>query len=277
MIDPVVCVDGFSYERRNLEEWFRTQSSTAAGTAPIYTSPQTGQVLASTVMIRNTRLLNAIEFFTNRGLTQPPSVRDSSPKYSSNDVSQGLSLLQFSSCALGKCVVLDKSRSQVARARIHTDTAAWYEYIAFSAYPARITADQKPTVHFKVGKCKTGWGGLTVGLSPLAPDLVRVPDLTDFVDANCWWLDANRWFHTPETGTTLVPWSTDELRTGDIISLYVPEPSRLCVYMNGVKKLDLKDTGIPLKLGSQLYGFVALTGGYEEVTIVEDHTRFKAN
>jgi hypothetical protein len=40
--------------------------------------------------------------------------------------------------------------------------------------------------------------------------------------------------------------------------------------MNGVKKLDLKDTGIPTKIGTQLYGFVALTGGYEEVRILQD-------
>ena len=273
MNDPVVCVDGFTYERTNLEEWFRIQSSAKEGTAFVYTSPQTGQVLASTVMIRNINILEVIRFFTERMPKKSVDTVKAPLESSTIQALQPLPLLQFSKKALGKCVTLDKCATQVTRTQIHTDTAAWYEYIAFSAFPARITADQKPSVQFKIGKCRTGWGGLTVGLSPLSPDLVKVPDLTDFVDANCWWLDGNRWFHTPETGTTLVRWSTDELRSGDSIRLYVPESGRLCVYMNGIKKLDLKDTGIPLRLGSQLYGFVALTGGYEEVTIVTDQSR----
>ena len=272
MVDPVVCVDGFSYERTHLEEWFHTQSSALPGSSPNYTSPMTGQVLASTVMIPNSNLARAIEFITLQTSTHivrsdvspKPQLKQPSPQY--------VPTLQFSPFALGKCVTLADSRNKAIRTRIHTDTAAWYECIAFSSLPARITVDQKPRVTFKVGKCKTGWGGLTVGLSPIAPDRIQVPELTDFVDANCWWLDANRWFHTPETGTTLVPWSTDALRPGDEITLHVPEPGRLCVYMNGVKKLDLKDTGIPLNMGSQLYGFVALTGGYEEVTMTGDQS-----
>ena len=271
MTDPVVCVDGFSYERRHLEQWFHTQSSGVPGLSPNYASPMTGQVLASTVMIPNLNLLKAIQFFTSKTVTRT-SRSDPSPKSIPKQSSpENIPTLQFSPFALGKCVNLADSRDKAIRTRIHTDTAAWYEYIAFSALPARISADHKPRVNFKVGTCKTGWGGLTVGLSPVAPNRIQVPELTDFVDANCWWLDANRWFHTPETGTTLVPWSTDALRTDDEVSLYVPESGRLCVYMNGIKKLDLKDTGIPLNMGSQLYGFVALTGGYEEVTISGDH------
>ena len=277
MVDPVVCVDGFTYERTYLEEWFRTQSSSTTGDAPIYTSPQTGEILASTVMIGNTNLIKAIRFLTGSVPSKPIQSAKPTPRINTEQASQPVSLLQFSECALGKCVVLDKSRSKVTRTRIHTDTAAWYEYIAFSEAPARITADQKPRVQFKIGKCKTGWGGITVGLSPIAPHIIKVPDLTDFVDANCWWLDANRWFHTPETGTTLVRWSTDDLRTDDVITLFVPEDGRLCVYKNGIKKLDLKDTGIPLKLGSQLYGFVALTGGYEEATIVAQHNQLEVD
>ena len=272
MIDPVVCVDGFTYERANLNEWFRTQSTTVGGRVPVFTSPQTGQTLASTVIIPNTNLKRAIEFFVDRVQSDTsPVVAATSMCKTNTTHQQPLSLFQFSPHAMGKCVILGDSREQVIRTRIHTDTAAWYEYIAFSSVPARITTNETPRVQFRVGKCRTGWGGLTVGFSPLAPDLIKVPDLTDFVDAKCWWLDSNRWFHTPETGTTLVPWSTDELRPGDVVSLAVPEPGRICVYMNNVKKLDLKDTGVPLKLGSQLYGFVALTGGYEEVTIVGGH------
>ena len=276
MIDPVVCVDGFTYERSNLEDWFRTRSSTTS-TSTTYTSPRTGQVLSSTFMIANINLMHAIQYFTEQKLSETPKPNRATPKPVAKPISQPLSLRQFSSFAVGKCVTLNGSRSQVTRTRIHTDTAAWYEYIAFCEFPARITADQEPCVQFKIGKCKTGWGGLTVGLSPLAPELIKVPDLTDFVDAHCWWLDANRWFHTPETGTTLVRWSTDELRTGDSIALHVPEDGRLCVYVNGIKKLDLKDTGIPLRLGSQLYGFVALTGGYEEVSIIEADPKLQAD
>lgn len=277
MIDPVVCVDGFSYERLNIEEWFRTQSSSSTRIPVVYTSPTTGQVLTSTVFFPNTNLASAIQqYYSHEG---PPRVVDVKERSASRlDLAKTpaqdnqMFLLQFSTSSLGKCVNIAPQRSQVTRSRIYADTAAWYEYIAFSATPSRLKSEQRPRVQFKIGRCKTGWGGLTIGLSPLSPDVIKTADLADYVDANCWWLDGNRWFHSPQSGTTLVPWSTDQLHTGDVISMVVPESGRLCVYMNGVKKLDLEDTGIPLFHGSQLYGFVALTGGYEEVCIIDDHT-----
>jgi hypothetical protein len=278
MRHPVVCVDGFSYERESILEWFEQQSKANQNSANQYSSPMTGEILSSNVLFRNINLEQAIEHYLG---VEPPVSKSEEQSAPFEDIKTRSNLakathpveksfLQFSQWSLGKSVILTDGRSRVVRSPIHTDTVVWYEYIAFSAFPARIKPDQHPRVRFQVGKCKTGWGGLTVGLSPTPPDKITVPALTDFVDNHCWWLDGNRWFHTPETGATLVPWSTDSLREGDIIGLYLPSNGRLCVYLNGVKKLDLKDTGIPTKLGTHLYGFVALTGGYEEVCILQD-------
>lgn len=68
----------------------------------------------------------------------------------------------------------------------------------------------------------------------------------------------------------LVPWSSSRLKEGDRIGIQVPSHGRLCVFVNGKKTVDLKDTDLPVKLGTQLYGFVALTGGFERVRIIQD-------
>jgi hypothetical protein len=121
-----------------------------------------------------------------------------------------------------------------------------------------------------VEKAQTGWGGFTIGLSPTAPEKIETAYLKDFIDANAWWLDDSNWFHTPLGGTVLVPWSTSKVKQGDKVGIEVPSEGRVCVYLNGERKLELKDTEIPFKRGTQLYAFIALTGGYTRVRVVQD-------
>lgn len=56
MEDPVICVDGNSYERCAIEEWFKNHN----------TSPLTGLVLSSIVLIPNRTLKRAIIQFQQR-------------------------------------------------------------------------------------------------------------------------------------------------------------------------------------------------------------------
>lgn len=52
MSDPVMCEDGFSYERSAITEWFSKEKST---------SPMTNSVLTSTEVFENNKLKNQIE------------------------------------------------------------------------------------------------------------------------------------------------------------------------------------------------------------------------
>jgi hypothetical protein len=51
MEDPVICVDGHTYEREAIEMWLRTNSR----------SPKTNQALASTELVPNYALKGAID------------------------------------------------------------------------------------------------------------------------------------------------------------------------------------------------------------------------
>jgi hypothetical protein len=273
MNDPVLCVDGFSYDRDSIEAWFKEQSASSSQLNGVnYTSPVTGEKLQSTLMISNINLAKAIHVYANHeihlGPRAPSLTTNSENETALNDLE--FESLQFSQWTLGRGITLEKHRSTAVKAAIHADRTDWYDLVAFSAFPSRFTSSEKPRVLFYVEKARTGWGGLTFGFSPLAPDEIKVPELYDYIDANCWWLDGSNWFHTPNGGTVLLPWSTSDIKQGDRVGLYVPSHGRFCVFINGVKKVDMKDTDLPVKIGTQLYGFVALTGGYDRVRIIQD-------
>jgi hypothetical protein len=194
---------------------------------------------------------------------QKPSATVSTSSY------DGLSL-QFSHWTIGRGITLDQNRAVITKSVLPADRVDWYDLIAFSAFPSRYTSDEKPRILFLVEKARTGWGGLTFGFSPSPPENIDASLICDFIDANCWWIDGSNWFHTPNGGTVLVPWSTSELKQGDRVGLTVPSHGRFCVYVNGVRKVDIKDTDLPVKIGTQLYGFISLTGGYDRVRIIQD-------
>ena len=54
MRDPVVCADGHTYDRANIEQWFKTGHNT---------SPNTGAVLPHLNLVPNHALRSAIEDF----------------------------------------------------------------------------------------------------------------------------------------------------------------------------------------------------------------------
>jgi hypothetical protein len=267
MREPVVCVDGFSYERENLEIWFKQQSSSNTGEAN-YTSPVTGARLQSVIHFPNINLAKAISRFLR---TEVTILSRGSQSVQENELAETEDAsLQFNHWTIGKALTLTQHRSVITKSVLPADRVDWYDLIAFSAFPSRYTADEKPRVVFKIEKARTGWGGLTLGFSPLPAERIQAPLLCDFVDANCWWLDGSNWFHTPNGGSVLVPWSTSQIKEGDRVGLLVPSQGRFCVFVNGLKKVDMKDTDLPVKIGTQLFGFVALTGGYDRVRIVQD-------
>jgi hypothetical protein len=51
MEDPVIASDGITYNRSEIEEWFKKH----------HTSPKTGEILKSKVLIPNISIRNAIE------------------------------------------------------------------------------------------------------------------------------------------------------------------------------------------------------------------------
>ena len=56
MIDPVICADGHTYERKNIEKWLRDHS----------TSPNTNEVLPYKQLVPNLSLRNVIQLLTNQ-------------------------------------------------------------------------------------------------------------------------------------------------------------------------------------------------------------------
>lgn len=57
MRDPVITVDGFTFERRGIQEWFKKGKST---------NPLTGKALSSKELIENRALRNVIEHHNER-------------------------------------------------------------------------------------------------------------------------------------------------------------------------------------------------------------------
>lgn len=80
MEDPVICVDGNSYERRSIEEWFKNHN----------TSPLTGLVLSSIDLIPNRTLKRAIIQFQQQ--SEPESSVELQPQ--SNPYETRLKLLK---------------------------------------------------------------------------------------------------------------------------------------------------------------------------------------
>lgn len=276
MTEPVVCVDGFSYEKQNIENWFKEQTDSGRAKNG-FTSPVTGEKLQSTLLIRNVNLAKAIaKYVSGASLHLRPSAPEQESLASTSLYGKGgtpssfTDALQFSPWSLGRCVTLEDRRSLAVKSIMPADTVDVYETIAFSAFPSRFTSDEKPRALFQVEKAKTGWGGLSLGFSPTPADKIKAADVKDFIDANAWWLDGSNWFHSPNGGAVLVNWSTSQLKQADRVGIMVPSHGRFCLYVNGQKKLDLKDTDLPVKAGTQLYGFVGLTGAYEQVRIIQD-------
>ena len=261
----MICVDGFTYERNAIETWFSEQATKFNATG-VYKSPVTGLPLQSSLLIPNINLSKAVAMFGSRNGQFSPSA----PPPTAPSKSDSIDSLQFSPWSLGRAVTLDDHRSAAVKSIQHADTVDWYELVAFSAFPARFTAGETPRSVFLIEKAKTGWGGITLGFSPLAPERIKTAELEDFLDANAWWLDGSSWFHKPNGASVLVPWSTSKLREGDRVGICVPTHGRFCVYVNGKKTVDLKDTDLPVKVGAQLYGFVGLGGGFDRIRIVQD-------
>ncbi|KDO32110.1 hypothetical protein SPRG_03328 [Saprolegnia parasitica CBS 223.65] len=71
MVDPVVTVDGHSYERSAIEEWIRTSHETAPGGQ--VTSPATNLPLGSTQLIPNLALKRSIGEYRNKHNVLPGS------------------------------------------------------------------------------------------------------------------------------------------------------------------------------------------------------------
>ena len=255
-------MDGFTYERDCIESWFKEQSASRS-----YTSPVTGECIQSTITIPNRNIAKAIRKYC--GKPSSSSVNSSVVVVASAPPLDVLAL-QFNHWVIGKGLTLDEHRSVITKSVLAADRVDWYDLIAFSAFPSRFTSDEKPRVLFLVEKVRTGWGGLSLGFSPLPAEKINAPQMCDFIDANCWWIDGSNWFHTPNAGAVLVPWSTSDIRQGDRVGILVPSHGRFCVYVNGVKKVDIKETDLPVKVGTQLYGFISLTGGYDRVRIIQD-------
>lgn len=57
MTDPVMCEDGFSYERSAIEEWFSKDKNT---------SPMTNSVLTSTALFENDKLKREIDNYLKK-------------------------------------------------------------------------------------------------------------------------------------------------------------------------------------------------------------------
>ena len=262
MVDPVSTVDGYSFERGALEAWLCTSQL----------SPLTGERLASTVLIPNRNLRKAIELFQaeRERASELISVipRDDGP---SSIAFQGFSAAQgfpkiygvtqsgFSSLFLGPSVELP-SPDRAIRVVAEPDM---YKSIVFISHPLKAYAATS-RLELEISSVSSEWGGLLIGVTRVDFRQAAPGTLMRLVDDESWFFNSQGWFHHPEEGDSLFPWSTANLLKGDSVVLDLPDDGRFCLTVNGVLKVDAREAGIPQ---GPLFAFVGLFGSCTGVNI----------
>uniref|UniRef100_A0A0G4G837 U-box domain-containing protein n=1 Tax=Chromera velia CCMP2878 TaxID=1169474 RepID=A0A0G4G837_9ALVE len=272
MRDPVVTVDGHSYERTAISAWFDEGKKT---------SPASGATLPSSVLLPNHALRYAIEHF----LDMNPQMRNfqakndtTMPRVKRNPYSVNAGRYDVageSFCFLneghGDCVEVKDFGRIAQRWR---ESPKMVDTVVFIAQPLRQMPSDPVSFSFRVLEHVTAMSGMLLGLSPEPlPAILKKEDtdLEEYIKGNCWYIDQAGWLFRPyETGDHL-SWNIADLRAQDLVCLTVTEDGSLVVEVNDEVKTKYP-AKIPtvLKDGSfqEMYGFMSITGNVKAVELV---------
>jgi len=307
MKNPVIAVDGHSYDEKHITAWFET-----AGTGSDPTSPITGEILPSRDLIPNHALRGAImEYYQQlpehirRHVDEAAEERVPIPSSSSaqgggaachiaggggsSKTSQYTLTTPASSRPILHGTVLEVpdtvacvltwewcccgpkveavNNDKVLR-RIE-DGQTFSEVTALGSRALRLYADEPMIFSVKIQRTDLAWGGMTIGL--IANDKQgRLSSVEGEIESSGWYLDGDRWFHTQnDRDNELVSLATGNLQVDDIISFKVSDNGSVSFFVNGEKKVCLGNAKVPVD--QALYPFVSLLGSTAEVSLDCQH------
>ena len=266
MEDPVVTVDGFSYERRAIEQWLRSSDL----------SPLTGHKLVSTVLIANVNLHKAIDLYKKTHINDtfiPEHLSDvisvfptgAQPRQVSKEMDTPYAYLDDTPDAMsdhlkGACVAIRDSRTVTRIA----EPSTWYGTVVFVARPVKVFGTGNFVI-LEIMESLTQWGGLVVGFSVV--DFRQQESQTRVIDEYSYYLDSQGWLQLPGSSSMLCDWHAGNLKQGDVVIVTLPEDGRFVVSVNGVNKVDvLPETPVPR---GPLFPFFACFGACKTVRLVE--------
>lgn len=277
MNDPVVTMDGHTYERSAIQSWFLNQQKQGVA-QPL--SPKTGEKLPSFALIPNHNLKMMIEEYHRRKGTKPKPVTAPSSYASGNrrdefdvghispaveehgdyDLVRGEIAMCYSSHLKGDQVELTGAM-RVAR-RINHEVP-WQSTVAFVQRQLKVTSSEHQVCEFRIDRENNMWGGPVFGLAPRLPSAAIF--IEDFIDQECWWIDGQGWLHLPnQRSPELVGWQTSNVHEADRISLYASDSGAFILAVNGRVKFRFVNAELPQQ---GLHAFVAVCGNCDEISV----------
>ena len=264
MEDPVVTVDGFSYERLSIEQWLQSSEL----------SPLTGHKLASKVLIPNVNLHKAILLYRksidlNDRASDIISVFPPIPGPHSARQGQTEDVHPYAYLEEVPDMVADHLKGVSVRidGRVVTRTtepATWYSTVAFVARPVKVLGVGNYFV-LEVVDSVTQWGGLVIGVT--MTDFRQQDSQTRVIDEYSYYLDSQGWLHSPDSSSTLCEWHAGNLKAGNIITVTLPDDGRFILTVDGKTKVDVRpETPIPQ---GPLFPFFACFGACKSVRLIE--------
>jgi len=142
--------------------------------------------------------------------------------------------------------------------------------VVFIEQPLKLFPGETPRFSFRVVDIDGGVSGLEVGVSEAAPHYseTRV-DLADWIESRSWRVDAAGWVHVGDDAT-MSGWDPGTLRSDDQVLVQVSPHGNLQVFVNGKIKVDFAAGLMQDPNVQQLWGFVALTGIVQSVSLLSD-------
>eukprot|EP00397_Hematodinium_sp_SG-2012_P034379 GEMP01036873.1.p1 GENE.GEMP01036873.1~~GEMP01036873.1.p1 ORF type:complete len:332 (+),score=76.91 GEMP01036873.1:247-1242(+) len=289
MRDPVITVDGHSYERRQIEAWFGSQDKP--------TSPITSEALPSKTLIPNHALRSAINKYyetlprdvqaqVDLDAAELPTISLKSKKTVMPTVLampvdganvppdaaivHGVALRSNASGAWSwasqDCVA---DRVEVvgngAVLRRKEQGGRFTDVAAFASRPLRLFYGEPMVFAIQIIKASYAWGGICMGVAPeFTPG--EAYSLETHLERNSWYLDGDRWFRSPlDENNQLVSLSTANLKEGHVLALQVEDTGAISYSVNG--KQIFRIDGAVVDVSQPLVPWVALMGNCAEVTL----------
>jgi hypothetical protein len=262
MEDPVVTVDGFSYERRAIEQWLLSSD----------VSPLTGYKLVSTVVIPNVNLHKAILLYQKEMLAADQA-SDIISVFPPNKKTQEMRIEQspyaylsdepdtLSAHLKGGIVSIN---GRVVSRTVTEASGSWYNTVVFVERPVKVYGVGNYFV-LEILETVTQWGGLVLGLTTV--DFRQQQAQSRVIDEYSYYLDSQGWLHCPDSSSTLCDWHAGTLSVGSFVTVTLPDDGRFIVTVDGKTKVDVLPE-IPIPQGP-LFPFVACFGACKSLRLIE--------
>jgi len=301
MNNPVIAVDGHSYDEKHIMAWFQNHAHIAGAISPI-----TGEILPSRTLIPNHALRVAIDEYyqslpddlrreIDHDRNEPvpmPAQRDARAQSSTSKTSQyncgttrpvdkpvlkgtvvsGEPAVVMATvpgtwewCCWGPKVDATNNNRDLRRIEEGGQNA---DVAAIGNRTLRLYPDEPMIFSVEIKKVSCAWGGLHIGLIANLRN-GNMTSLEDEIESRGWYLDGDRWYRTPGDDNELTSLWTGNLKKNDIMSFRVGDDGSITYYINGSKMVSLANRKIPVH--ESLYPFVSLMGSTVEVSLECQH------